>query len=628
MFSPTKGGLVLLGLLLSPRAAADYPIMSHRYLADPGSLVYDGTVYLYMSNDDDNAVAGGYTMHSAVCASTTDMKNWTDHGVVFQVPADASWAQNSWAPQPIERNGTIYLYFGNSGSGVGVATSTDPTGPFKDGKGGYLVSGSTPGASGTNSWLFDPGALIDDDGQAYLAFGGNGMTNARIIKLGTDLTSVSGSAAALSPNAFFEASFLFKRNGIYYFAYSTDSSAGLRIDYLTSSSPMSGYTYRGIVAGQPPVNNNNNHASEFVFNGQWYHAYHNRYVSTQAGISTTYKRNLALDLLNFNSDGTIKQVTYTTDGVPQVGTLNPYVRVEAETMNAQSGIETEVCSAGGLDVTQISNGDWIRLRGVNFGTAGAKTFSARVASTASGGGIELHLGSLTGTLVGTCAVPATGGAQTWMTTTCDVTGATGVADLYLGFTGSQTFNFDYWQFTGGDGGAGGNSGASGAGGAAGIGGASGVGGSSATGGAGGLGAAGISGRGGSSAGGTSGSGGTTGRGGMTGSGGSAGAGGATGLGGSPKGGTGGAATVGSGGSTAGTGGTTATGGTAGMGGQASTGTGGGQGPDGGAPQETGGAGGCGCVVGGGERGGWLAIALALLSSRIRRRRSPSGPPRP
>ncbi len=240
-------------LLASRQAVADYPIMSHRYLADPGSLVYNGEVYLYMSNDDDNAVAGGYAMHSIVCASTTDMKNWTDHGIVFQVPADASWAQYSWAPQPIERNGTIYLYFGNNANGVGVATSTDPVGVFKDGKGSVLVDASTPGASGTSSWLFDPGALIDDDGQAYLSFGGNGMTNARIIKLGTNLTSVSGSAAALSPTGFFEASFLFKRNGIYCFAYSSDSNNGLRIDYLTSTSPMSGYTYRGTIAGQPPV---------------------------------------------------------------------------------------------------------------------------------------------------------------------------------------------------------------------------------------------------------------------------------------------------------------------------------------------------------------------------------------
>ena len=455
-----SAAVLLLSLAPSP-ARADYPIMSHRYLADPGSLVHDGRIYLYNSNDDDNAVEGGYTMHSIVCVSTSDLKNWTDHGIVFQVPGDASWANNSWAPMPIERDGKIYLYFGNSASGVGVATSTTPTGKFKDGKGGYLVNSSTPGASGTDSWLFDPGAFIDTDGQAYLSFGGNGENNARIIKLGTDLVSVNGSAASLSPKGFFEASFLFKRNDTYYFAYSTNSANGLRIDYLTSKSPMSGYTYAGILADQPPVNNNNNHASEFEFNGQWYHAYHNRTVSTKANISTTYKRNLAMEVLNFKSDGSIEQVKYTEDGLPQIGHLNPYTRVEAETMNAQQGIETEASMAGGMDVTEISDGDWIRVRGVDFGTRGATSFTANVAGTTAGS-IELHLEQATGMLVGTCQVPVTGGAQTWMPTTCDVTGATGVHDLYLVFkgTGSKLFNVDYWQFAGGDGmaGAGGNGG--------------------------------------------------------------------------------------------------------------------------------------------------------------------------
>src|SRR5689334_5890720 len=129
----------LLVLAMTRPARADYPIMSHRYLADPGALVHDGRMYLYNSNDDDNAVEGGYTMHSIVCVSSSDLKNWTDHGIVFQVPADASWATNSWAPMPIERDGTIYLYFGNSASGVGVASSTTPTGEFKDAKGSYLV---------------------------------------------------------------------------------------------------------------------------------------------------------------------------------------------------------------------------------------------------------------------------------------------------------------------------------------------------------------------------------------------------------------------------------------------------------------------------------------------------------
>lgn len=441
---------VALLLLTTTPAFADYPIASHRYLADPGVLVSGGRVYMYNSNDDDNPVGGGYEMKSIVCVSSSDLKNWTDHGEVFRVPAGASWAGYSWAPYPLEKNGKIYLYFGNNANGVGVASSTSPTGEFKDAKGSVLVDGKTPGASGSNIWLFDPGALIDDDGQAYLSFGGNGVDNARIIKLGADLTSVSGSAAQFSPPGFFEASFMFKRNGIYYFAYSTNSQNGLRIDYMTSSSPMSGYKYGGIIGDQPPSNNNNNHASEFEFNGKWYHAYHNRSVATQAGISTTYRRNLALEVLNFEADGKIQQVTYTTDGVPQVGSLNPYVKVEAETTNAQNGIETARASDGGMYVTEISNGDWIRLRGVDFG-AGATQFSARVAASGTGMNIELRTGSATGTLLGTCKVPSTGGAQSWMTTTCDVSGATGVVkDLYLVFTGSgaQVFNFDSWQFTG------------------------------------------------------------------------------------------------------------------------------------------------------------------------------------
>src|SRR5262249_51264526 len=156
-------------------------------------------------------------------------------------------------------------------------------------------------------------------------------------------------AIAFSPPNFFEASFIHKRNGLYYFSFSTNPSAGQRIDYMTSASPTAGWTYRGTIGPQPPSNGNNNQASEVGFNGAWYPAYHNRYVATQAGISTTFRRNLGLERLNYNADGTIQPVVYTMDGVAQLGNLDPYVRVEAETLNAQSGIETEPCSAGGMD---------------------------------------------------------------------------------------------------------------------------------------------------------------------------------------------------------------------------------------------------------------------------------------
>jgi len=132
---PLRGwqGALLVGLLLlGPRARADYPIASHRFLADPASLVHEGRLYLYSSNDDDNDSDDGYEMRSIVCISTSDLKNWTDHGEVLRVPADAAWADMSWAPAIAERNGTIYMYFGNNANGVGVVSSTTPTGRFTD----------------------------------------------------------------------------------------------------------------------------------------------------------------------------------------------------------------------------------------------------------------------------------------------------------------------------------------------------------------------------------------------------------------------------------------------------------------------------------------------------------------
>ena len=101
-----------------------------------------------------------------------------------------------------------------------------------------------------------------------------------------------------------------------------------------------------------------------------------------------------------------------------------------------------------MAVTSINNGDYIKVKGVNFGT-GAVSFDARVASASSGGNIELRLDSQTGTLVGTCAVQGTGGLQTWATKSCAVSGATGIHDLYLKFTGGSgaLFNFNWWKFT-------------------------------------------------------------------------------------------------------------------------------------------------------------------------------------
>jgi hypothetical protein len=114
-----------------------------------------------------------------------------------------------------------------------------------------------------------------------------------------------------------------------------------------------------------------------------------------------------------------------------------------------SGIETEPSSEGGMNIGWIDNGDWIKVRGVAFGT-GAAAFNARVASATSGGNIELRLDSVNGPPVGTCNAPGSGGWQTWTTVSCAVNGATGTRDLYLRFTGG--FNVNWWQFNSAGGG--------------------------------------------------------------------------------------------------------------------------------------------------------------------------------
>jgi arabinoxylan arabinofuranohydrolase len=142
--------------------------------------------------------------------------------------------------------------------------------------------------------------------------------------------------------------------------------------------------------------------------------------------------------------------------------LNPYVKTEGKTIALSKGLKTETCGEGGMNVTNINNGEYIKVKGVDFGE-GATSLDVRVASAGSGGSIEVRLDSQTGKLVGTCAVAGTGGAQTWATKTCAISDASGVHDLFFVFSGSGTvslFNFNWWKFSGtpSDGGAGGQGG--------------------------------------------------------------------------------------------------------------------------------------------------------------------------
>ncbi|MHA6529355.1 carbohydrate-binding protein [Paenibacillus sp. BAC0078] len=469
------------------------PLMDHKLGADPFALVYNGRVYVYMSSDayvynSDGSIKDNdfSALNKINVISSADMVNWTDHGAIPVAGANnanngagiAKWASLSWAPsvatKKINGKDKFFLYFANGASGIGVLTADSPIGPWTDPLGKALVTLSTPGMSGV-TWLFDPAVLVDDDGTGYL-YSGGGIPNtsdpasvanpktARVLKLGADMTSIIGSASTIDAPYMFEDSAIHKYNGKYYYSYCINFSgthpsaypAG-EIGYMVSNSPMGPFTYTGHFLKNPytffGVGGNNHHAV-FNFNNQWYVVYHAQTVSkAMLGDGKGY-RSPHINKLVHNADGTIQEVQGNMAGIAQIANLNPYIRTEAETIGWNAGIATEATQATGgptsnMNVTNINNGDWIAVGNADFGSGGAKTFKANVASTV-GGKIEIRLDSATGPLVGTLNVSSTGGAQTWKGIETAVSNATGVHNVFLVFTGTGTsnlFNLDYWQFS-------------------------------------------------------------------------------------------------------------------------------------------------------------------------------------
>lgn len=432
-------------------AQAQNPIIQTSYTADPAPMVYNGKVYLYTSHDEDDANADGkgFKMLNWSLYTSTDMVNWTDHGIVASLK-DFSWAKQdngAWAVQCIERNGKFYLYCPMHGGGIGVLVSDSPYGPFKDPIGGKLIN--------HHPWNdIDPTPFIDEDGQAYL-YWGNPVLN--YVKLNKDMISCLGEVKQIPntiesfgkregekndirPTTYEEGPWLYKRNNLYYLFFAAGPIPE-HIGYSTSRSITGPWKYQGVVM---PTHGGSftNHPGIIDFKGKSYFFYHSAALPGGSG----FTRSVCVEEAKFNKDGSIPRITPTTEGVKPVEHLNPFIRQEAETIAWEQGIETERSTNTGVYVTEISNGDFIKVRSVDF-KKGAGSFQANVAS-ASGGFIEIHVDSPDGELLGSCEVKNTGGLQSWTTVSTKVNKTKGVHDLYFVFKGNQgdLFNFNWWKF--------------------------------------------------------------------------------------------------------------------------------------------------------------------------------------
>ena len=463
------------------------PLIDYDFGADPFALEYNGRVYVYMTADqfeydqNGNIIDNTYSkINSLHVISSADLVNWTDHGFIPVAGPNgvAKWANNSWAPaiayKQIDGQDKFFLYFCNGGGGIGVLEGDSPVGPFTDPLGHALIDGSTPGTQGV-PWIFDPAVMVDDDGTGYLVFGGGipagqdlNPKSARIVRLGDDMISLDCEPVMIDAPCMFEDGGIHKANGKYYYTYCSNFSGNHSavegypgygiICYMVSDDPMGPYEYCGEILQNPStyfgVGGNNHHAI-FNFQGTSYIVYHAQTLGQAMGIEKGY-RSTHINEVEYYADGRIVPIQADREGISQLETMSPYQLTAGETIAWQAGIKVEACDQPGQGlsevnnrtVTDIQNGDWIAVAGLDFGDKGAASFTASIAAQA-GGAVELRVDSPDGTVVGTLTVPA--GDGTYQTLTCDVTGLTGVHNLFMVFTGDDQaenlMSLDTWQFT-------------------------------------------------------------------------------------------------------------------------------------------------------------------------------------
>lgn len=428
------------------------PIVQTIYTADPAPMVYKDTVFLYTGHDEDSST--WFTMKDWHVYYTTDMVNWTDRGAALSLKT-FQWAKkDAWAGQCIFRNGKFYWYVpvnqeNGKGMAIGVAVSTSPAGPFVDALGKPLVH--------SGSGDIDPTVFIDDDGQAYLYWGNPYL---KYVKLNEDMISCSGDIITVPltkegfhvrykdadkrPSSYEEGPWFYKRKGLYYLLYPA-GGVPEHLAYSTSTSATGPWQYRDTIMGVIKKGGAfTNHPGLIDYKGKSYFFYHNGALPGGGG----FTRSVAVEEFTFNIDGSIPRIEPTAGIVKSVGTLNPFKRVEAETIAWEKGIETVSSAETGVYVTDIDNGDYIKVRSVDFGK-GARSFESSIASAVNGGHIEIRLDSLHGPLLGSCTIKNTGGWQNWRTVSCAVNKVKGIHDVYFVCKGDEgrLFNFDWWKFS-------------------------------------------------------------------------------------------------------------------------------------------------------------------------------------
>jgi len=288
------------------------PFIQTIHTADPSAHVWaDGRMYIYASRDMDPPHGCDMMDHYHVYSSA-DLVNWRDEGEILAAD-DVPWGRPEggfmWAPDCAYRDGKYYFYYPhpsdshwNDSWKVGVAVSDQPGSGFKD-------SGYIEGLGGFG--MIDPCVFVDDDDRVYMYYGGAGMCRGG--EMNTDMISLKEEMRPMEGLVdFHEATWVFKRNGIYYLTYSDNQEGSNRLCYAVSRSPLGPWEYKGVYL--EPTGCDTSHGSVVCFKGQWYALYHCCDISGRGNL-----RSICIDPLEFTEDGSIRTVVQTRNGHQPVG---------------------------------------------------------------------------------------------------------------------------------------------------------------------------------------------------------------------------------------------------------------------------------------------------------------------
>ena len=319
------------------RRALSQPLVKHIYTADPSAHVFDGKIYIYPSHDIDahipfDDLGSQFAMEDYHVLSIENSNgDVTDHGVALHIK-DVPWAEKQlWAPDAAYKNGQYFLYFpAKRPDGIfqiGVAVSDSPAGPFIPDI--YPIN---------NSYSIDPAVFSDDDEKSYIYFGGlwggqlqcyrdnkysshfkepqpnEPALGPRVALLSRDMKQFSEAVKEIliidesgqpllagdNKRRFFEASWMHKYKGKYYFSYSTGDTHF--ICYAIGESPYGPFTYQGKILN--PVVGWTTHHSICEFNNKWYLFYHDSSLSN----GVTHLRSVKVTEFTYDENGKIQTI--------------------------------------------------------------------------------------------------------------------------------------------------------------------------------------------------------------------------------------------------------------------------------------------------------------------------------